>query len=146
MQDLIPASTKTNLSMKNTRTEKGKRGRKEKNKFLVKKRRKEREKLRYVFMSLHFSKKKVLTFSRFHIERSADMTVTCILKLEYIQTGCVRRSCLIVEGYTADSCHIFKKTSSVLHCIVWLNYFSVQQMEIVHKEYRIFKHKLLVCF
>lgn len=57
MQDLIPASTKTNLSMKNTRTGKGKKERKEKNKFLVKKRRKEREKLRYVFMLLHFSKK-----------------------------------------------------------------------------------------
>lgn len=48
MQDLIPATTKTNLSMKNTRTEKGKRERKEKNKSLEKKRRKEREKLRYV--------------------------------------------------------------------------------------------------
>lgn len=57
MQDLIPASTKTNLNMKNTRTEKGKRERKEKNKFLAKKRRKEGEKLRYVFMLLHCSKK-----------------------------------------------------------------------------------------
>lgn len=61
MRDLIPASTKTNLNMKNTRTEKGKRERKERSKFLAKKRKKEREKLRYVFVLLHFSRKNVLT-------------------------------------------------------------------------------------
>lgn len=39
-----------------------------------------------------------------------------------------------------------RKTNSVIHCIVWLNYFSVQQMETVHKEYRMFKHKLFLFF
>lgn len=58
----IQACTKTNPNTKNTRTEKGKRGRKEKNKFRGKKRRKEREELRYKYMLVHFSKKKCLTF------------------------------------------------------------------------------------
>uniref|UniRef100_A0A803Y9D7 Bromo domain-containing protein n=1 Tax=Meleagris gallopavo TaxID=9103 RepID=A0A803Y9D7_MELGA len=47
--------------MKSTRTEKGKRGRREKNKFLEKRRRKEREKLRYAFVLLYISKKKTNT-------------------------------------------------------------------------------------
>lgn len=88
MQGSIPACTKTNLSMKNTRIGRGKRERKGKNKFLEKKRRKEREKLRYVFMLVHLRKKKksASTFSNVHVKRWAGVTVTCILKLEYIQT------------------------------------------------------------
>lgn len=61
---LIPACMKTNLNMKNTRTEKGKRERKEKNKFLEKKRRKEGEKSRYEFMPVHTRKRKTILISR----------------------------------------------------------------------------------
>lgn len=53
-QGLIQAYTMTNPSTRSTKTENGKRGRKERNKFLEKKRRKEREKLRYAYLNIAF--------------------------------------------------------------------------------------------